>query len=233
MSSRPPHWWQTTIIYQIYPRSFQDTNDDGVGDLTGIIRRVPYLESLGIDAVWISPFYPSPMDDFGYDISDYSGIDPLFGTIDDFDALLRELHRRGLKLILDFVPNHSSDQHPWFKASRASRNNRFATGTSGATARRAVDRRTTGSSEFGGSAWTCDAATGQYYYHAFLPEQPDLNWRNPDVRAAMHEVHALLARKGVDGFRVDVIWHLIKDADFATIRRTRATADAGRRTRSC
>ena len=214
MSSRPPHWWQTTTIYQIYPRSFQDADDDGVGDLKGIIRRVPYLKSLGIGAVWISPFYPSPMKDFGYDISDYCGVDPLFGTMDDFDALLLELHRSGLKLILDFVPNHSSDQHPWFKASRASRNNDFRDWYIWRDGAPGGGPPNNWLSEFGGEAWTCDAATGQYYHHAFLPEQPDLNWRNPHVRAAMHEAMRFWLRKGVDGFRVDVMWHLMKDADF-------------------
>lgn len=211
-TNRP--WWQTTTIYQIYPRSFQDSNGDGVGDLRGIIARIPYLKEIGIETVWISPFYPSPMKDFGYDISDYCGIDPLFGLMADFDALLAELHANGLRLILDLVPNHTSDQHPWFGESRVSR----------ASPRRdwyiwrdpAADGGPPNNwlSEFGGSAWTFDPATRQYYHHAFLAEQPDLNWRNPDVRAAMHDVMRFWLRKGVDGFRVDVMWHLVKDARF-------------------
>lgn len=207
-------WWQTTTIYQIYPRSFQDSNGDGVGDLRGIIARIPYLKQLGIETVWISPFFPSPMKDFGYDISDYCGIDPLFGSMDDFDALLAELHANGLRLILDLVPNHTSDQHPWFSESRLSRSSpkrdwyiwRDAHGDGGAP--------NNWLSEFGGSAWTFDPVTSQFYHHAFLVEQPDLNWRNPNVRAAMHEVMRYWLRKGVDGFRVDVMWHLMKDAQF-------------------
>jgi len=211
-ANRP--WWQTTTIYQIYPRSFQDSNGDGVGDLRGIMTRIPYLKELGIETVWISPFFPSPMKDFGYDISDYCGIDALFGSMADFDALLSVLHENGLRLVLDLVPNHTSDQHPWFGESRSSRSSH----------RRdwyiwrdpAVDGGPPNNwlSEFGGSAWTLDSATGQYYYHAFLAAQPDLNWRNPEVRAAMHEVMRFWLRKGVDGFRVDVMWHLMKDAQF-------------------
>jgi len=214
MTGATPHWWQTTTIYQIYPRSFQDTNGDGIGDLKGIMQRLPYLKRLGVGAVWISPFFPSPMKDFGYDISDYCGVDPLFGSMADFDALLADLHHNGIRLILDFVPNHTSDQHPWFKESRASH----------ANARRDWyiwrDGAPRGGppnnwlSEFGGGAWTRDDATGQYYYHAFLAEQPDLNWRNPSVVAAMHEAMRFWLRKGVDGFRVDVMWHLMKDAEF-------------------
>jgi alpha-glucosidase len=207
-------WWQSAVIYQIYPRSFQDTDGDGVGDLRGIIRRLPYLVELGVDAIWLSPIFPSPMRDFGYDISDYVNIDPLFGTMGDFDQLLSLAHEQGLRVILDFVPNHTSDQHPWFVESRSSR----------ISAKREWyiwrDPAPGGGppnnwlSEFGGSAWQFDDATGQYYYHAFLPEQPDLNWRNPDVAGAMHDVMRFWLAKGVDGFRVDVIWHLIKDDKF-------------------
>jgi alpha-glucosidase len=207
-------WWQRSIFYQIYPRSFQDSNDDGVGDLPGIIARLPYLESLGINAIWLSPIFPSPMADFGYDISAYTDIDPVFGTMADFDALIGAAHAAGLRLILDFVPNHTSDRHPWFVESCSSSN----------SARRDWyiwrDGASDGGppnnwlSEFGGSAWQYDAASGQYYYHAFLAQQPDLNWRNPAVRRAMYDVMRFWLRKGVDGFRVDVIWHLIKDAAF-------------------
>ena len=207
-------WWQTAVMYQVYPRSFQDGNGDGVGDLRGIQQRLPYLRELGVDAVWISPIFPSPMADFGYDIANYTGIDPLFGTLEEFDALLAGGHEHGLKVLLDLVPNHTSDQHPWFQESRASRQ----------SPRRdwyiwrdpAPDGGPPNNwlSEFGGSAWQRDARTGQYYYHAFLAAQPDLNWRNPAVRAAMHEVMRFWLRRGVDGFRVDVIWHLLKDDRF-------------------
>ena len=207
-------WWKRGVVYQIYPRSFQDTNGDGVGDLDGISRRLDYLAWLGVDAVWISPIFRSPMADFGYDVADYCAIDPLFGTIGDFDRVVAEAHARGLKLILDFVPNHTSDRHPWFVESRSSR----------ASPKRDWyiwrDPKPDGSppnnwvSNFGGPAWTFDEASGQYYYHAFLSEQPDLNWRNPAVREAMHDVLRFWMHRGVDGFRVDVIWHLIKDAEF-------------------
>jgi alpha-glucosidase len=207
-------WWRHGVFYQIYPRSFQDANADGVGDLKGIIERLPYLQALGVEAIWLSPIYPSPMADFGYDIADYTGVDPLFGTMADFDALIATAHAIGLKIILDLVPNHTSDRHPWFIESRSSRDNPRRDwyiwrepGAEGGPPNNWL-------SEFGGSAWQYDAGTGQYYYHAFLAQQPDLNWRNPAVRQAIHEVMRFWLRKGVDGFRVDVIWHLIKDAQF-------------------
>jgi alpha-glucosidase len=213
-SSETLRWWQRGVLYQIYPRSFQDSNGDGVGDLSGIASRLDYVASLGVDAVWLSPIYPSPMADFGYDVSDYCAVDPLFGTLEDFARLLDETHRRGMRLIMDFVPNHTSDRHAWFEESRASRE----------SAKRdwyiwrdpAPDGGPPNNwlANFGGSAWTLDDTTGQYYYHAFLPEQPDLNWRNPDVRAAMHDVLRFWLDHGVDGFRVDVVWHLIKDDQF-------------------
>jgi alpha-glucosidase len=207
-------WWQTAIIYQIYPRSFQDSGRDGIGDLPGIIRRLPYLADLGVDAVWLSPIFRSPMADFGYDISDYTDIDPLFGTLADFDALIEASHRLGIHVILDLVPNHTSDRHPWFVESRRSRTSRKRDwyiwrdpGLGGGPPNNWL-------SEFGGSAWRVDPATGQYYYHAFLAEQPDLNWRNPAVRDAVHDVMRFWLARGVDGFRVDVIWHLLKDDQF-------------------
>jgi alpha-glucosidase len=207
-------WWRHGIFYQVYPRSFRDSDGDGVGDLRGIVARLPYLKSLGVDAVWLSPIFPSPMADFGYDISDYTGIDPLFGNMDDFDALVSAAHDHGLRLILDLVPNHTSDQHPWFAEARRSRDNskrdwyiwRDPAPDGGAP--------NNWLSEFGGSAWQYDEATGQYYYHAFLAAQPDLNWRNPAVSEAIYDVMRFWLAKGVDGFRVDVIWHLIKDASF-------------------
>jgi len=201
-------WWKHAVVYQIYPRSFQDSNDDGIGDLNGIRYRLDYLVELGIDAIWISPIYPSPMADFGYDVADYCGIDPIFGTMDDFDQLQQEVHRRGLRLILDFVPNHTSDQHPWFMESRSSRDN----------SKRDWyvwrDKPNNWQSHFGGSAWQFDEPTGQYYLHEFLKEQPDLNWRNPAVKSAMFDALRFWLRKGVDGFRVDVMWLMIKDDQF-------------------
>jgi alpha-glucosidase len=207
-------WWQHGIVYQIYPRSFQDSNGDGVGDLEGIRSRLDHLVDLGVDALWISPVYPSPMADFGYDISDYRGIDPLFGTMEDFDRLLADARARRLKVILDFVPNHSSDQHPWFHQSRASRDNPKRNWYIWRDPAPDGGPPNNWLANFGGPAWTWDGATGQYYYHAFLPEQPDLNWRNPDVREAMCEVLRFWLDRGVDGFRVDVVWHLMKDELF-------------------
>ncbi len=201
-------WWRHGIIYEIYPRSFQDSNGDGVGDLNGILQRLDYLVKLGVDALWISPFFPSPMADFGYDVADYCGIDPLFGTMQDFDHLLQEIHRRGLKLILDLVPNHTSDQHPWFLESRSSRKD----------SKRDWylwrDEPNNWQSNFGGSGWEWDHTTGQYYYHSFLKQQPDLNWRNPLVRKAIFEAMRFWLDRGVDGFRVDVMWLLIKDDQY-------------------
>jgi alpha-glucosidase len=207
-------WWKQAVFYQIYPRSFMDSNGDGVGDLQGIIQRLDHLVDLGVDAVWISPIYPSPMADFGYDVSDYTGIHPLFGDMATFDRLLAEAHARGLKIVLDYVPNHTSDEHPWFIESRSSRDN----------PRRDwyiwKDPKPDGSppnnweSRFGGPAWTWDEKSGQYYLHLFLTKQPDLNWRNPDVVAAMHDALRFWLDKGVDGFRIDVVTFMIKHADF-------------------
>jgi alpha-glucosidase len=207
-------WWQRAVIYQIYPRSFQDANGDGIGDLKGIAERLDYLVWLGIDAIWLSPIYPSPMADFGYDISDYTGVDPMFGTLSDFDHLIRETHRRGLKLILDFVPNHTSDKHPWFRESRRDRENACRDWYVWRDPAPGGGPPNNWLSEFGGSAWEYDATTGQYYYHAFLKEQPDLNWRNPALREAMHDVLRFWLDRGVDGFRIDVLHHLLEDADF-------------------
>ena len=204
-------WWQSGIIYQVYPRSFQDSDGDGVGDLKGIISRLDYLKWLGITAVWISPIYPSPMADFGYDISDYCGIHPLFGTMDDFDQLLKEVHKRDMKLILDLVPNHTSSEHPWFLESRSSRDNPKRDWYIWHDAKEDGSEPNNWLSVFGGSGWEWDEKTGQYYYHAFLKEQPDLNWRNPEVQQAMFDVMRFWLDKGVDGFRVDVMWHMVKD----------------------
>ena len=207
-------WWQRGVIYQIYPRSFQDSNGDGIGDLQGITTRLEYVATLGADAVWISPIYPSPMADFGYDVANYCDIDPIFGTLAEFQQLMDHAHRLGLKVLLDFVPNHTSNQHPWFEQSRASRVNSKRDwylwrdpGPDGGPPNNWLSR-------MGGSAWEWDERTGQYYYHAFLREQPDLNWRNPEVRRAMDNVLRFWLDRGVDGFRVDVLWLLIKDAQF-------------------
>src|SRR3984893_12179357 len=214
MAQDDENWWRHGIFYQIYPRSFQDSDGDGIGDISGVIERLPYLVALGIDAIWLSPIFPSPMADFGYDISNYVGIDSIFGTLDDFDALLSAAHARGLRVILDLVPNHTSDQHPWFTESRSSRDNPKRDWYLWREPRADGTAPTNWLSEFGGSAWAWDAGTRQYYYHAFLAQQPDLNWRNPEVRRAIYDVMRFWLRKGVDGFRVDVIWHLIKDDQF-------------------
>lgn len=207
-------WWQTGVLYQVYPRSFQDANGDGIGDLPGILQRLDYLVDLGVDALWLSPIFPSPMADFGYDISDYTAIDPLFGSLADLDALIAAAHARGLKILLDLVPNHTSDRHPWFLASRSSRSSPKRDWYIWRDPRPDGGPPTNWLSNFGGSAWEYDEQSGQYYYHAFLKEQPDLNWRNPAVRAAMFDVMRFWLKRGVDGFRVDVIWHLIKDGEF-------------------
>jgi alpha-glucosidase len=211
-------WWREGVFYQVYPRSFQDSNGDGVGDLPGITARLDHLNdgtprSLGIDAIWLSPFYRSPMADFGYDVSDYRDVDPTFGNLADFDRLLSEAHRRGIRVIVDLVPGHTSDRHPWFLAARSSRVNPKRDFYVWADPRRgggppnnwrAVFRRV-------GSAWTFDRQGGQYYLHHFLPQQPDLNWWNKDVRAAIDDVMRFWLDRGVDGFRVDVASGLIRD----------------------
>lgn len=206
-------WWQSGVIYQVYPRSFQDANGDGVGDLRGIAARLDYLRDLGVDALWLSPIFPSPMKDFGYDVADYVDIEPLFGTLADFDHLLAEAHARGLRVILDLVPNHTSDQHPWFRESRSSRDHPKRDWYIWRDARPDGSPPNNWLAYFGGSAWAWDEATGQYYLHNFLPEQPDLNYRNPDVKAAMFDVIRFWLRRGVDGFRIDVIDRMIKDPD--------------------
>ena len=212
-------WWQSAVIYQIYPRSFQDSNSDGIGDLAGITVRLDYVKDLGADAIWISPFYPSPMADFGYDVADYCNVDPLFGTLADFDALIARAHELGLKLIMDFVPNHTSNQHAWFLescSSRSSARRDWYLWHDPAEGMGPPESRPPNNwlSHFGGTAWTYDPQTGQFYLHSFLPEQPDLNWRNPDVRKAMYSAMRFWLERGVDGFRMDVLWLLIKDAQY-------------------
>jgi alpha-glucosidase len=204
-------WWQRGVIYHVYPRSFLDTDGDGIGDLPGITGGLDYLQWLGVDALWISPVFPSPMADFGYDITDHAAIDPRFGTLADLDTLLAEAHRRGLKVILDYVPNHTSDLHPWFTASRAARDNPYRDWYVWRDAGPDGGPPTNWRSVFGGSAWTWDPRTGQYYYHAYLREQPDLNWREGRVQDAMMEVLRFWLERGVDGFRVDALRQLVED----------------------
>ncbi|MHB8578071.1 MAG: alpha-amylase family glycosyl hydrolase, partial [Dehalococcoidia bacterium] len=209
-------WWQRGVIYQIYPRSFQDSNGDGVGDLRGIISRLDYLNdgtqrSLGVDAIWLSPTFPSPMADFGYDVSDYRGVHPLFGTLDDMDRLIAECHKRGIRILLDYVPNHSSDRHSWFIESRSSRDNPKRDWYCWRDAKPDGSPPNNWVGAFGGRAWEWDEQTGQFYLHSFLKEQPDLNWRNPAVVAAMHGVLRFWLRRGVDGFRIDVMGMVLKD----------------------
>ncbi len=229
-------WWRDGVIYQIYPRSFADSNGDGLGDLPGITAKLDYLANLGIDAIWLSPFYPSPDADFGYDISDYKNVDPRFGTLADFDQLVAAAHQRGIRVVVDLVLNHTSDQHPWFKESRSSRDNpkrdwyiwkdptptplvppifagfRKNGGRKGGSGARGVPNNW--QSIFGGGGWEWDQATGQYYFHMFVKQQPDLNWRNLEVRREMMEVFRFWAERGVDGFRLDVFNAYFKDASF-------------------
>lgn len=198
-------WWHSAVIYQVYPRSFYDTNGDGIGDLQGIIKKLDYIASLGVDAVWISPFYQSPMKDFGYDISDYRTVDPIFGTIEDFKELIAAAKKRNLKILIDQVWNHTSDLHPWFEESRQSRNNPKADWYVWADAKEDGTPPNNWLATFGGSAWTWDAVRQQYYLHNFLVEQPDLNWYNPEVKEAIFDVAKFWLDLGVDGFRLDVV----------------------------
>lgn len=214
-------WWKSGVFYQVYPRSFRDTNGDGVGDLQGVIRGLDYIRDLGADALWLSPFYPSPQVDAGYDVSNYCDVDPLFGTLEDFDELLKQAHSRGLRVIIDLVPNHSSDRHPLFQAAvAAGRGSRerslyhFAEGRgSGGTA-----PPSNWQSVFGGTSWTRveepDGSPGQWYYHLFAPEQPDFNWENPAVLDFFQTVLRFWLDRGVDGFRIDVSDALIKDTSW-------------------
>ena len=216
---KPLAWWQRGAIYQIYPRSFADSNGDGIGDLPGIRDRLDYLGgrdgSLGVEAIWLSPFYRSPMADFGYDIADYTDVDPIFGTLGDFDALLAAAHDRGIKVVVDWVPNHTSDQHPWFAESRSSRDSPMRDWYVWRDPAPDGGPPNNWLSSFGavGPAWTLDKATGQYYLHSFLPQQPDLNWDNPEVEAAMHDVLRFWLERGTDGFRLDAVYRIAKDPE--------------------
>jgi alpha-glucosidase len=226
-SGRDREWWRRAAIYEVAPISFKDSDGDGKGDLKGLIERVDHLEWLGVGAIWLTPVYRSPMLDLGYDISDFCDIDPVFGTLADFDRLVEELHVRDIRLILDFVPNHTSDQHQWFLESRSSRNSPkrdWYVWTDPAPDGRPPNNWL---SRFGGSAWHWDEATGQYYYHSFLLEQPDLNWRNAQVRAAMGDVLRFWMQRGVDGFRVDASAVLAEDE---LLRDDPPDPDAGERT---
>jgi alpha-glucosidase len=220
-NSSQSDWWKTGVVYQIYPRSFGDSNGDGIGDLPGILEHLDHLRdgssgSLGIDAIWLSPVFPSPDFDFGYDVADYLAVDPRYGTIADFDLLVEECHRRGLRVILDLVLNHSSHEHPWFLASRADRAGPFGNwyiwrDSPGRSLLGRPRRPNNWRSWFGGPAWTWDEGRGQFYLHTFLPEQPDLNWRNPAVRQALLDVVRAWLDRGVDGFRLDVFNVYFKD----------------------
>jgi alpha-glucosidase len=207
-------WWQEAVFYQIYPRSFADGDGDGAGDLLGIIDRLDYLQDLGVDALWLSPHYPSPLFDCGYDVSNYTGVAPEYGSLEDFRRLLDGAHRRGMRLILDLVLNHTSHQHPWFVASRSSREDRkrdWYIWRDGRDCLPGGGPPNNWVSMFGGSAWEYDPATDQYYYHLFLKQQPDLNWRNPEVRRAMFDVVRFWLEMGVDGFRLDAIGTIFED----------------------
>jgi alpha-glucosidase len=213
-------WWKNAVIYEIYPRSFQDSNGDGIGDLNGITQRLDYLKELGVDAIWLTPVYPSPHVDFGYDISDYCAIDPQYGTLADFDRLITEANKRQIRVLMDMVMNHSSDQHEWFKQSRSSRTNPYRdwymwNDGKGQTATSKGVPPNNWQSLFGHSAWEWDERTRQYYYHKFYKEQPDFNWHNPAVRKAFEDIIAFWLKRGVGGFRFDAITTLFEDPNLA------------------
>jgi alpha-glucosidase len=204
-------WWQNAVFYEIYPRSFMDSNGDGIGDLNGIESKLDYLKTLGVDAIWLTPCYPSPHVDFGYDVSDYQNIDPMYGTLADFDRLQAAAKKRGIRIIMDFVMNHTSDQHPWFLESRSSRTSAKRDWYMWHDGKASGVPPNNWLSTFGGSAWTFDSKTGQYYYHYFYPQQPDLNWRNPAVHEAMFDVTRWWYKRGVAGFRLDAVDTLFED----------------------
>ena len=206
-------WWKHAVFYEIYPRSFADSNDDGVGDLNGITSKLDYLKGIGVDAIWITPCFPSPQVDFGYDVSDYEAIDPMYGTMADFDGLVSEAKKRGIRIILDFVMNHTSDQHQWFLDSKSSRTSEHRDWYIWRDGKRPGQPPNNWTATFGGSAWKFDPTTGQWYYHYFYPEQPDLNWRNPEVKQAMFDVTRFWYRRGVAGFRLDAVSTLFEDLE--------------------
>ena len=221
-------WWRGAVVYQVYPRSFADSNGDGIGDLVGITSRLDYIAELGVDAVWLSPFFTSPMRDFGYDVADYCDVDPIFGTLADFDALIARAHKLGLKLIIDQVYSHTSDQHRWFRQSRESRDGQFADWYVWADAKPDGSPPNNWQSVFGGPAWTWDARRGQYYLHNFLPEQPDLNVHNPDVQDALLGAARFWLDRGVDGFRLDALNFAMHDPQ---LRDNPPAPAGGKRTR--
>jgi alpha-glucosidase len=204
-------WWQHAVFYEIYPRSFADSNNDGIGDLNGIASKLDYLKDLGVDAIWISPCFPSPQVDFGYDVSDYENIDPMYGTLANFDHLQQEASKRGIKIILDFVVNHTSDQHKWFLESKSSKTSPKRDWYIWRDGKGPGQPPNNWISTFGGSAWKLDPATNQYYYHYFYAEQPDLNWRNPEVKTAMFDVTRWWYKRGVAGFRLDAVDTMFED----------------------
>jgi alpha-glucosidase len=206
-------WWREGVIYQVYPRSFQDSNGDGIGDLRGVIDRLDYLQWLGVDAIWLNPITVSPDADVGYDVADYCGVQPAFGDLNTVDALISEAARRDIKIVLDIVPNHSSDRHPWFIDARSSRASRYRDWYVWADPKPDGSLPNNWLSAFGGPAWTLDPRTGQYYLHNFLPEQPDLNWWNPAVRDAFDEIYRFWFDRGVAGFRIDVAHGIVKDRE--------------------
>src|SRR3954468_12619866 len=210
-------WWRHGVIYQIYPRSFADSDGNGIGDLAGITCHLDHLaghaDSLGVDAIWLSPFYKSPMADYGYDVADYRDVDPMFGTLGEFDTLLAEAHARGLKVIVDFVPNHTSDEHEWFKESRSSRDNPKRDWYVWADPKPDGSPPNNWRSSFGGPTWTLDDTTGQYYLHNFLADQPDLNWWKEEVRAEFDRILRFWFDRGVAGFRIDVCHKIVKDRE--------------------
>ena len=214
---RQADWWRSAVVYQIYPRSFADSDGDGIGDIPGITSRLDYLAELGVDVLWLSPVYRSPMDDNGYDISDYQDVDPLFGTLADLDALIDGCHERGLRLVMDLVVNHTSDEHPWFVESRdpasAKRDWYWWRPAAGGprSAARPAPSPPTGSRPSPARPGTYDEASGEYYLHLFSPKQPDLNWENPEVRRAVYAMMRWWVDRGVDGFRMDVINFISKD----------------------
>jgi alpha-glucosidase len=212
--TRPSHWYDHAVIYEIYPRSFQDSNGDGIGDLNGITARLDYLKRLGIDALWITPFFPSPNVDFGYDVSDYVNVAPEYGTLADWDNLVSEAKKRGIRILVDFVVNHTSDQHPWFKESRSSRDNPKRDWYVWRSGGGPAEPPTHWTSIFGGYTWTWDAPTSQWYYHIFLPQQPDVNWANPGLRNAMFDVVRFWLNHGASGFRLDATPYLFEDPAF-------------------
>jgi alpha-glucosidase len=221
-------WWKGAAVYQIYPRSFADSNGDGIGDLPGITRKLDYVASLGVDAIWLSPFFTSPMRDFGYDVADYCGVDPIFGSLADFDALVERAHALQLKVIIDQVYSHSSDRHPWFIESRADRTNAKADWYVWADAKPDGSPPNNWQSVFGGPAWQWDARRGQYYLHNFLPEQPDLNVHNPEVQDALLNAARFWLDRGVDGFRIDAVNFAMHDPE---LRDNPPAAPGGKRTR--